>query len=84
VTAARNAAVTEFREVPALGSLLQNLTQRALAFERLANIHRQAGGKAASSADFAAQALAVLQVRFQFDERQLERIPRTGPAARCC
>ena len=33
---------TPFRQVPALGSLLQSLTQRALAFERLANIYRQA------------------------------------------
>lgn len=71
---------TPFRQVPALGSLLLNLTQRALAFERLANIHRQAGGKATSPADFAAQALEILQVRFQLDARQLERIPRTGPA----
>jgi putative hemolysin len=71
---------TPFRQVPALGPLLQNLTQRALAFERLANIYRQLGGKAASPADFAAQALALLQVRFALDERQLERIPRTGPA----
>jgi putative hemolysin len=71
---------TPFRQVPALGSLLQSLTQRALAFERLANIHRQAGGRAASPADFAARALELLQVRFELDERQLERIPRTGPA----
>jgi putative hemolysin len=71
---------TPFRQVPALGSLLQSLTQRALAFERLANIYRQLGGKAAAPADFSAQALEFLQVRFQLDERQLERIPRTGPA----
>ncbi|HEY7642299.1 MAG TPA: GNAT family N-acyltransferase [Steroidobacteraceae bacterium] len=71
---------TPFRQVPALGSLLQNLTQRALSFERLANIHRQLGGKAAAPADFAARALDLLQVRFELDERELERIPRTGPA----
>ncbi|HJY42827.1 MAG TPA: hypothetical protein VJ303_16355, partial [Steroidobacteraceae bacterium] len=71
---------TPFRQVPALGSLLQNLTQRALAFERLANIHRQAGSRATSPGEFAAQALEFLQVRFELDERQLERIPRSGPA----
>ena len=51
-----------------------------LAFERLANIYRQARGRAASPAEFAAHALDILQVRFELDERQLERIPRTGPA----
>lgn len=71
---------TPFRQVPALGSLLSSLTQRALAFERLANIHRQAGGTATSPHDFAQQALDLLQVKFDIDERQLERIPRTGPA----
>jgi putative hemolysin len=71
---------TPFRQVPALGSLLQSLTQRALAFERLANIHRQAGAGTTSPSDFAAQALQFLQARFELDERQLERIPRTGPA----
>jgi putative hemolysin len=71
---------TPFRQVPALGSLLQNLTHRALAFERLANIYRQLGGKAASPAEFASQALELLQVRFELDERQLQRLPGTGPA----
>lgn len=71
---------TPFRQVPALGSLLSSLTQRALAFERLANIHRQAGGTATSPHDFAQQALDLLQVKFDIDERQLERIPRTGAA----
>ncbi len=66
--------------VPALGSLLSSLTQRALAFERLANIHRQLGATAASPAEFAARALQYVQVRFEFDESHLERIPRTGPA----
>jgi putative hemolysin len=51
-----------------------------LAFERLANIYRQARGRATSPGEFAAQALDILQVRFELDERQLERIPRTGPA----
>ena len=51
-----------------------------LAFERLANIYRQARGRATSPAEFAAHALGFLQVRFDLDERQLERIPRTGPA----
>jgi putative hemolysin len=51
-----------------------------LAFERLANIYRQARGRATSPAEFAAQALDILQVRFELDERQLERIPCTGPA----
>jgi len=36
------------------------LFPRALAFERLANIYRQLGGKAASPGDFAAQALDLL------------------------
>src|ERR1700741_4235360 len=71
---------TPLRHVPAIGPLLLNLTERALAFERLANLYRQVGGKAASPGDFAAQALDFLQVRFELDERQLERIPRTGPA----
>jgi putative hemolysin len=71
---------TPFRQVPALGSLLQSLTQRALAFERLANIHRQLSGKAASPSDFATQALELLQVRFELDESELQRIPRAGPA----
>lgn len=51
-----------------------------LAFERLANVYRQARGRATSPAEFAAHALDFLQVRFELDERQLERIPRTGPA----
>jgi hypothetical protein len=59
---------TPFRQVPALGSLLLNLTQRALAFERLANIHRHAGSRATSPGEFAAQALEFLQVRFELDD----------------
>jgi len=51
-----------------------------LAFERLANIYRQAKGRAGSPAEFAEHALDILQVRFELDESQLERIPRTGPA----
>jgi putative hemolysin len=51
-----------------------------LAFERLANIYRQVRGRAQSPAEFAAHALDFLQVRFELDERQQERIPRTGPA----
>lgn len=51
-----------------------------LAFERLANVYRQARGRATSPAEFAAHALDFLQVRFELDERQLDRIPRTGPA----
>ena len=51
-----------------------------LAFERLANIYRQLRGRATSPGEFAAQALDFLQVSFELDERQLERIPRTGPA----
>lgn len=51
-----------------------------LAFERLANVYRQARGRSTSPAEFAAHALDFLQVRFELDERQLERIPRTGPA----
>ncbi|HXS89309.1 MAG TPA: GNAT family N-acyltransferase, partial [Steroidobacteraceae bacterium] len=41
---------------------------------------RQARGRSTSPAEFAAHALDILQVRFELDERQLERIPRTGPA----
>src|SRR5262245_60444211 len=51
-----------------------------LVFERLANIYRQARGRATSPSEFAAHALDFLQVRFELDERQLEQIPRTGPA----
>jgi putative hemolysin len=50
-----------------------------LAFERLANIYRQARGRATSPGEFAAQALDLLQVRFELDERQRQQIPRTGP-----
>lgn len=51
-----------------------------LVFERLANIYRQARGRATSPGEFAAHALDFLQVRFELDERQLQQIPRTGPA----
>lgn len=51
-----------------------------LVFERLANIYRQARGRGTSPAEFAAHALDFLQVKFELDERQLEQIPRTGPA----
>src|SRR5512138_1299906 len=51
-----------------------------LAFERLANIYRQARGRATSPAEFAAHALGSLQVRFELDDSQLERIPRAGAA----
>lgn len=51
-----------------------------LVFERLANIYRQARGHSNSPSEFAARALDFLQVKFELDERQLERIPRTGPA----
>src|SRR5262245_59145339 len=51
-----------------------------LVFERLANIYRQARGRAKSPSEFAAAALDFLQVRFELDEQQLAQIPRTGPA----
>jgi putative hemolysin len=51
-----------------------------LVFERLANIYRQARGRGTSPAEFAAHALDFLQVKFELDQRQLEQIPRTGPA----
>lgn len=70
----------QLRQVPAIGPLLFGLAERALAFERLANIHRQAAGGHRTTTEFAAHALEILQVNFALDPAQLERIPRTGPA----
>lgn len=68
------------RRVPAIGPLLLGLAERALAFERLANIHRQAAGGHKTTTEFAMDALEIMQVNFALDPAQLERIPTTGPA----
>jgi hypothetical protein len=70
------------KKIPAVGPLLLNVAERALALQRLANIHRQlADGNFANPARFAAAALEILQVRFEIDPAKLDLIPRTGPAA---
>lgn len=70
------------KKIPAVGPLLLNVAERALALQRLANIHRQlAGSKFASPARFAEAALEILQVRFEIEPAQLDFIPRSGPAA---
>jgi putative hemolysin len=66
--------------VPAIGPLLLGLAERALAFERLANIHRQAAGGDKTTTEFAMHALEIMQVNFALDPAQLERIPAAGPA----
>lgn len=70
------------KKIPAVGPLLLNVAERALALQRLANIHRQlAGSNFASPARFADAALEILQVRFEIDRAKLDLIPRSGPAA---
>lgn len=70
------------KKIPAVGPLLLSVAERALALQRLANIHRQlAGSNFASPARFAEAALDILQVRFEIDRAKLESIPRSGPAA---
>jgi putative hemolysin len=70
------------KKIPAVGPLLLNVAERALALQRLANIHRQlAGSNFANPARFAAAALEILQVRFEIDPARLDQIPRSGPAA---
>ena len=70
----------QLRRVPAIGPLLLGLAERALAFERLANIHRQAARNRCTTTEFAAQVLDILQVNFDMDPAQLDRIPKSGPA----
>jgi putative hemolysin len=70
------------KKIPAVGPLLLNVAERALALQRLANVHRQlAGGNFTSPARFAEAALEILQVRFEIDPAKLDLIPRSGPAA---
>src|SRR5687767_5821687 len=69
------------KHVPAVGPLLLNVAERALALQRLANIHRQLTGRDLSPADFAGEALEILQVRFELDASQLQHIPKSGPVA---
>ena len=69
------------RRVPAVGPLILGVAERALALQRLANIHRQAAGNCDSPAQFARNALDVLQVRFEIDASRLDLIPKAGPAA---
>jgi len=69
------------KRVPAVGPLILNVAERALAFQRLANIHRQLAGRDLSPAQFAREALEILQVRFELDASQLEHIPKHGPVA---
>jgi hypothetical protein len=53
------------RRVPAIGPLALDLAERALAFERLANIYRQLSREHTTAAGFAARALETLQVHFE-------------------
>lgn len=69
------------QHVPAVGPLILNVAERALALQRLANIHRQLAGRFVSPARFAQDALEVLQVQFEIDAARLELIPKTGPLA---
>ncbi|MDY6947299.1 MAG: GNAT family N-acyltransferase [Pseudomonadota bacterium] len=67
--------------VPAVGPLILGVAERALALQRLANIHRQLAGRHLTPGQFAQQALEILQVRFELDAERLALIPRTGPVA---
>ena len=69
------------KRVPAIGPLLLGVAERALAFQRLANIHRQLAGNFTSPGRFAQEALELLGVRFEVDQARLDLIPRTGPLA---
>lgn len=69
------------KNVPAVGPLLLSVAERALALQRLANIHRQLAGRQLTPGQFAQQALEILQVRFEIDAARLELIPKTGPVA---
>lgn len=69
------------KRVPAVGPLLLSVAERALALQRLANIHRQLAGRDLTPARFAQEALEILQVRFEIDAARLALIPKTGPVA---
>jgi len=68
------------RRVPAIGPLALDLAERALAFERLANIYRQLSREHTTAAGFAARALETLQVHFEIDPAQRALLPVSGPA----
>lgn len=67
------------RRIPAIGPLALDLAERALAFERLANIYRQLSGEHTTAAGFAARALETLQVRFDIDPAQRALLRRAAP-----
>lgn len=69
------------KRVPAVGPLILGVAERALALQRLANIHRQLAGRHLTPARFAQEALEILQVRFEIDPERLALIPKTGPVA---
>jgi putative hemolysin len=69
------------KRVPAVGSLILGVAERALALQRLANIHRQLAGRDLTPGRFAQAALEILQVRFEIDIERLALIPKTGPVA---
>ncbi|HEY0685070.1 MAG TPA: GNAT family N-acyltransferase [Steroidobacter sp.] len=69
------------KRVPAVGPLILNVAERALALQRLANIHRQLAGRDLSPEQFAGEALEILQVRFEIDAARLDLIPKSGPVA---
>lgn len=69
------------KRVPAVGPLILGVAERALALQRLANIHRQLAGRALSPARFAQEALEILQVRFEIDPARLALIAPSGPLA---
>lgn len=73
--------MSPLRRAPIVGPAILGLAERALAFERLGNIHRQlTSTRNQSAASFAARALELLQVHFEFDPAELARIPAQGPA----
>ena len=67
------------REAQPFGPLLLGIAERALAFERLANVYRQAQ-RSNSPAQFARAALRSLQVEFDVPYEQIEFIPGSGPS----
>jgi len=67
------------REAQPFGPLLLGIAERALAFERLANVYRQAQ-YSNSPAQFARAALRSLQVEFDLPDEQMEFAPTSGPS----
>jgi putative hemolysin len=67
------------RRAKPLGPLLLSIAERALAFERLANVYRQVRSSG-SPGELARATLRNVQVEFEVASEQIELIPATGPA----